>query len=147
MFRILTKRISTCLFFKKGVIQHFGSKQPKSYQKKCQFSEKLLLRCSLTKTLLKILKVAKSCRVESGKANPHKRNNFLYFTITCCHVSTVHPSSSVLQILKSPLNLNRARCYKVRYIALAILRTEKFKISDAQLLTGRESGLCVSPAG
>ena len=58
-----------------------------------------------------------------------------------------HPSSSVLHFLKSPLNLNRARCYKVRYIALAILRTEKFKISDAQLLTGRESGLCVSPAG
>ena len=57
------------------------------------------------------------------------------------------PSSSVLHFLKSPLNLNRARCYKVRYIALAILRTEKFKISDAQLLTGRESGLCVSPAG
>ena len=53
----------------------------------------------------------------------------------------------VLHILKSPLNLNRARCYKVRYIALAILRTEKFKISDDQLLTGRESGLCVSPAG
>ena len=27
-------------------------------------------------------------------------------------------------ILKSPLNLNRARCYKVRYIASAITRTE-----------------------
>ena len=53
----------------------------------------------------------------------------------------------MLHILKSPLNLNRARCYKVRYIALAKLRTEKFKISDAQLLTGRESGSCVSPAG
>ena len=37
----------------------------------------------------------------------------------------------MLHILKSPLNLNRARCYKVLYIALAILRTEKFKISDA----------------
>ena len=36
----------------------------------------------------------------------------------------------MLHFLKSPLNLNRARCYKVRYIALAILRTEKFKISD-----------------
>ena len=35
----------------------------------------------------------------------HKHNNFR-------HVSTVHPSSSVLHILKSPLNLNRARCYK-----------------------------------
>ena len=27
--------------------------------------------------------------------------------------------------------MNRARCYKVRYIALAILLTKKFKISDA----------------
>ena len=35
----------------------------------------------------------------------------------------VHPSSSVLHILKSPLNLKRARSYKVRYIALSILRT------------------------
>ena len=70
-----------------------------------------------------------------------------FFNLPDKHVSTVHPSSSVLHILKSPLNLNRARCYKVRYIALAKLRTEKFKISDAQLLTGRESGLCVSPAG
>ena len=56
-------------------------------------------------------------------------------------------SSSVLHILKSSLNSNRSRCYKVRYFALAILPTEKFKISDAQLLTGRESSLCVSPAG
>ena len=38
----------------------------------------------------------------------HKHNNFL----STRHVSTVHPSSSVLHILKSPLNLNRARCYK-----------------------------------
>ena len=44
------------------------------------------------------------------------------------HVWTVHQSSSVLHILKSLLNL---KCYKVRYIALAILRAKKFKISDA----------------
>ena len=44
----------------------------------------------------------------------------------------------MLHILKSSLNSNRSRCYKVRYFALAILPTEKFKISDAQLLTGRE---------
>ena len=50
----------------------------------------------------------------------------------------------MLHILKSPLNSSRTRCYKVRYIALAILRTEKFKISDAKLLTGRESQVCVS---
>ena len=57
----------------------------------------------------------------------HKLNIFFSFTR---HVSTVHPSSSVLHILKSPLNLSRARCYEVCYIALAILRTEKFKISE-----------------
>ena len=51
----------------------------------------------------------------------------------------------MLYILKLPLNLNRMQCYKVHYIALAILRTEKFKISDAKLLTGKELGLCVSP--
>ena len=44
----------------------------------------------------------------------HKHNNFLQFTR---HVSTLHLSSSVLDILKSLLNSNRARCYKVRYIA------------------------------
>ena len=44
----------------------------------------------------------------------------------------------MLHILKSSLNSNRSRCYKVRYFALAILPTEKFKISDAQLLTARE---------
>ena len=38
----------------------------------------------------------------------------------------------MLHILKSSLNLNRARSYKVRYFALAILPTEKFRISDAQ---------------
>ena len=50
-----------------------------------------------------------------------------FFNLPDKHVSTVHPSSSVLHILKSPLNLNRARCYKVRYITLAILRIEEFK--------------------
>ena len=43
----------------------------------------------------------------------------------------VHLSSSVLHILKSLSNLNHVRCYKVHYIALATLRTEKFKISSA----------------
>ena len=52
-----------------------------------------------------------------------------------CHLQCLH------------MNVNRARSYKVRYFALAILPTEKFRISDAQLLTGRESSLCVSPAG
>ena len=51
-----------------------------------------------------------------------------FFDLPDKDVSTVHPSSSVLHILKSPLNLNRARCYKVRYITLTILHVEKFKL-------------------
>ena len=49
----------------------------------------------------------------------------------------VHPSSSVLHILKSPLNLKRARSYKVRYIALSILRT-KTKLNEWRLVLYRE---------
>ena len=40
----------------------------------------------------------------------------------------VHPSSSVLHILKSPLNLKCAQSYKVCYIALSILHTKTKKI-------------------
>ena len=65
---------------------------------------------------------------------PYKHNNFLYFSR---HVSTVHPSSSVVHILKSPLNLKRARSYKVRYIALSILRT-KTKLNEWRLVLYRE---------
>ena len=53
------------------------------------------------------------------------------------HASTVHPSSSVLHVLKSPLNLKRARSYKVRYIALSILRT-KTKLNEWRLVLYRE---------
>ena len=38
--------------------------------------------------------------------------------------------------MKSPLNLNRARCYKILYIALAILRTKKFKSVTLSYLQG-----------
>ena len=38
--------------------------------------------------------------------------------------------------LRSPLSLNRARCYKVRYIVLLILRTEKFKLVTLSYLQG-----------
>ena len=61
---------------------------------------------------LKSLCIFKSSRQEQQQDNyrqPHKHNNYLKFYR---HASTVHPSSSVLRILKSPLNLNRARCYK-----------------------------------
>ena len=36
----------------------------------------------------------------------------------------------MLHILQSPLNLKRARSYKVRYIALSILRTTTFKVRN-----------------
>ena len=49
---------------------------------------------------------------------------------------TVHPSSSVLHNVKSPLNLNHARCYKVRHIALAILHTKKFELATLSYLQG-----------
>ena len=55
----------------------------------------------------------------------------------------VHLSSSVLHILKSPSNLNRVRCYKVHYIALATLRTEKFKISNTYSYLQGESQVYV----
>ena len=38
----------------------------------------------------------------------------------------------VLHNVKSPLNLNRARCYKIRYIALEILSTKKLTLSYLQ---------------
>ena len=40
--------------------------------------------------------------------------------------------------MKSPMNLNRARCYKVGYIALSlmILRTKKFKLVTLSYLQG-----------
>ena len=55
--------------------------------------------------------------------NIDSRINITFFRFSR-HVLTVHPSSSVLHILKSLLNLKRARSYKVCYIALSILRNE-----------------------
>ena len=53
MFRILT-----CLFFKKkGVIQRFGSKQPKSYQKSASFSKS----CQKLLSDKKVAQNPKSC--------------------------------------------------------------------------------------
>ena len=43
----------------------------------------------------------------------------------------------MLHILKSPLNLKRARSYKARYIALSILRT-KTKLNEWRLVLYRE---------
>ena len=55
MFRILTKRILTCLFFKKRGYLAFGP----NVTKKVLVFRKVARSCSLTKKLLKILKVAK----------------------------------------------------------------------------------------
>ena len=70
MFRILTKRILTCLFTKKrggGVFSILVQNSPKVTIKVLVF-RKVARSCSLTKKLLKILKLLKSCRAESGKA-------------------------------------------------------------------------------
>ena len=58
MFRILTKRILTCLFLKKGLFSILVQNSPKVTKKVLVF-QKVARSCSLTKKLLKILKVAK----------------------------------------------------------------------------------------
>ena len=61
MFRILTKRILTCLFKKKGGggYSAFWFKISQKLPKKVLVFRKVARSCSLTKKLLKILKVAK----------------------------------------------------------------------------------------
>ena len=58
MFRILTKRILTCLFLKKGLFSILVQNSPKVTKKVLVF-RKVARSCSLTKKLLKILKVPK----------------------------------------------------------------------------------------
>ena len=68
MFRVLTKRILTCLFKKMGLFSILVQNSPKVTKKVLVF-RKVARSCSLIKKkLLKILKEAKSCRAESGKA-------------------------------------------------------------------------------
>ena len=57
MFRILTKRILTCLFLKKGLFSILVQNSQKVTKKVLVF-RKVARSCSLTKKLLKILKVA-----------------------------------------------------------------------------------------
>ena len=76
------------------------------------------------------LPYSNSSRQQLQYRQSHKHNNLLQFTR---YVSTIQPSyymhiTVILHIVKQPLNLNPARCYKVRYIALAILCTKKFKL-------------------
>ena len=58
MFRILTKRILTCLFKKRGLFSILVQNSLKVTKKVLVF-RKVARSCSLTKKLLKILKVAK----------------------------------------------------------------------------------------
>ena len=58
MFRVLTKRILTCLFKKMGLFSILVQNSPKVTKKVLVF-RKVARSCSLTKKLLKILKVAK----------------------------------------------------------------------------------------
>ena len=59
MFGILTKRILTCLFKKRGGYSAFWLKIAQKLPKKVLVFRKVARSCSLTKKLLKILKVAK----------------------------------------------------------------------------------------
>ena len=67
MFKILTKRILTCLFKKKGLFSILVQNSPKVTKKVLVFG-KVVRSCSLTKKLLKILKVAKKLpsRIRKG---------------------------------------------------------------------------------
>ena len=60
MFRILTKRILTCLSFKKGGLFIILVQNSPKVTKKVLVFRKVSRSCSLTKKLLKILKVAKT---------------------------------------------------------------------------------------
>ena len=75
MFRILTKmRVLTCLFFlKKGLFSILVQNSPKVTKKVLVF-QKVAGSCSLTKKLLKILKVVKKLpsRIWKGLAEGYK---------------------------------------------------------------------------
>ena len=83
MFRILTKRILTCLCNKKGLFSILVQNSQKVTKKVLVF-RKVVRSCSLTKKLLKILKVAKNkcCRAESEKRpNPSHPSSTSHPTI------------------------------------------------------------------
>ena len=70
MFRILTKRILTCLLKKRGLFSILVQNSPKVTNKVLVF-RKVARSCSLTKKLLRILKVAKKLpsRIWKGLVN------------------------------------------------------------------------------
>ena len=69
VFRNLTKWILTCLFKKGGLLSILVQNSPK-VTKKVQVFRKVARSCSLTKKLLKILKVAKKLPSRSWKDLP-----------------------------------------------------------------------------
>ena len=81
MFRVLTKRILTCLFKKMGLFSILVQNSPKVTKKVVVF-RKVARSCSLTKKFLKILKVAEQnlerprnkeiCRTEESAARTQK---------------------------------------------------------------------------
>ena len=76
MFKILTKRVLTCLFKKKkkkkGLFSILVQNSPKVTKKVLVF-RKVARSFSLTKSCSKSLKLLKSCRTESGKAYCERR--------------------------------------------------------------------------
>ena len=73
MFKILTKRVLTCLFKKKkGFFSILVQNSPKVTKKVLVF-RKVARSFSLTKSCSKSLKLLKSCRTESGKAYCERR--------------------------------------------------------------------------
>ena len=78
MFRILTKRILTCLLKKGGLFSILVQNSPKVAKKVLVF-RKVARSCSVTKKLLKILKVAKKLpsRIWKGLSTTTPKNSAL----------------------------------------------------------------------
>ena len=83
MFRILTKRILTCLFKKRGVIQHLVQNSQKVTKKVLVF-RKVARSCSLTKKLLKILKVAEQNLERPNPSHPSSNSHPTVFVTGVC---------------------------------------------------------------
>ena len=96
MFRILTKRILTCLCKKKGLFNILVQNSPKITKKVLVF-RKVARSCSLTKKLLKILKVPKKLpsRIYKGLLLNADNGHFFLAQSTDSH----RKSTSLMQTL------------------------------------------------
>ena len=83
MFRILTKRILTCLFLKKGLFSILVQNSQKVTKKVLVF-RKVARSCSLTKKLLKILKVAEQNLERPNPSHPSSNSHPTVFVTGVC---------------------------------------------------------------